>query len=525
MNFGNTYMRPEWFGTETTDWYFEVKMACLSGHLLLPEGNNYTVKTALGTFSNLSIRGKGTLTIYVPLNVTNTLDIDDAIITNQYNSRDASRTVTTEWTSNKIHFDTPFPPIKIGDQFIIYSDAHQATGLITATAASDGSYVETTTQPTITALFTSTQFAPSGNGTYSTLNLGTNRDSIFFGDVTTGDTFTYSCSNVTPSTGTLTATSSSPATSGPILNYSPSLTFSGLVDYSYMNITSTPKINGLKIVRYFPFVENYNTGDTSYWTTPALITGHSSTVHSRINATVSNIIGFNLYDLTENGVYSKPFLYNPNLPQMLSADYLGTDTNGFIVPGKTYNQLTVGTDITVEYMNMASTVAPRSDTVSITQLNKNASILQVSSTWTVRVNGNTVPADADTNAASYIKITPLTSLAGYWLNGYSFVANTNIMAVYAIDTTNVPFDFYHVHIPSGIGVNWNNDHMEFQFQGSRWSDVPYGIVDRTTVPTTRYTIKPQMNWNAMFSPAQTGATNVSGTITFNIILVKTPAGI
>lgn len=336
MNFGNTYMQPDLFGTETTDWYFEVKMAALSGHLLLPEGKSYTVNTAMGTFSSLSIHGKGTLVIYVPINVTNTLDIDNATITNQ------------------------------------------------------------------------------------------------------------------------------------------------------------------------------NAG-TVYWTSPALITGHSATIHSNLNATASNIIGFNLYDLSENGAYSKPFLYSPCLPEMKNAAFLYTDPNGYIEPGSNKIDLIQGTDFTINLHNLSADSPSYTAGISIIPITNRLGMINLQIWWNYSLNGWLPGADNNNNSCP-IYVTPLTQAASKWISGTNkFFAGVCDLAecwsnTYANTTASFP-----VNIPQGVIGKGTG---EFYFTGGTPQTQAKGtgvdLIFGTPDPTADLSISahgPCMTWYDIFrnnNPLQQG---------------------
>lgn len=414
MNFGNTYMQPDLFGTETTDWYFEVKLAGLSGHLQIPEGNSYTIKTALGTFSSLSIHGKGTLTIYVPMNVTNTLDIDDTTIINQYNGLGSSRTITAEYAYNKILIDTPFAPVKTGDVFKVYNGSALII-TITATADSDGTYIEVT---------------------------GISLPSA------TGKTIIYS---------------------------------------------------------------QYAAANVQYWTSPALITGHSATISARMNATISNIIGFNLYEVSENGAYARPFLYSPCLPEMKNAAYLYTDSDGYIEPGSNRIDLIPGTDFTINLHNLSADSPSYTAGISIIPITNRLGMINLQIWWNYSLDG-WLPGVDNNNNSCPIYVTPLTQAASKWISGTNkFFAGVCDLAEcwsngYANTTASFP-----VNIPQGVIGKGTG---EFYFTGGTPQTQARGtgvdLIFGTPDPTADLSISahgPCMTWYDIFrnnNPLQQG---------------------
>lgn len=506
MNFGDNYMMPDWFGTQTTDWWFETKMAALSGKLEIPLGNTYPVLTNMGTFANLSIHGKGTLNLYVALNVTGTLDIDYTNVINNYNGLGATRTITAEYTANKLYVDKPFAAVKTGDMFQIYKGSTLIT-TITATADSDGTYVAAGDITFYTATFNVVA------GTFNSMDLSTNTSGVTFPDVKAGDTFQFR--NI-GTYYTITATADSPASAGPILNYTPSITQSGS---NYFDLKSYSQSTGLTL-KYYKYADT----NAGYWTNPALITGHSASVSAKMNATASNIIGFNFYDIGENGVYATPFLYHPCLPQILSADYLATDASGYIIPGKSYNVPVSGTDFTVECTNMNTNVPARTDTIILTQISPSLAIMDVHLEWDRTVDSSTsVPTTANTTYTCGINIHPISTLMHYWINDHVTMIGYSLKAVNAIQDDQIPHTHWEVHIPQGLSCAPGNDYCNIGLLGARWTSVPRGLVQSVYGPTasTPAAYSSNMGWTEIFGDVGFSSTNgVVCTIEFTVTLLR-----
>jgi hypothetical protein len=414
MDFGSTYMAPDWFGTESSDWWFEIKLASLGGHLLLSEGKSYTVYTAMGTFPNLSIHGKGILNLYVNLDVTNTLDINDAHVYNYYNGLGSSRTITADYANNKLALDRAFAPIKTGDVFKIYNSTTLVT-TITATADSDGSYIEVTgiTLPSAT-----------------------------------GKTAVYS-------------------------------------EYAAANV--------------------------QYWTSPALVTGHSATISARINAAVSNIIGFNLYEVGENGAYAKPFLYSPCLPEMKSAAFLYTDPNGYIEPGSNRIDLIQGTDFTINLHNLYAFSPSYTAGISIIPITSRLGMINLQIWWDYSPGG-WIPEPDNNNNSCPIYVTPLTPSASKWIAGNNkfFAGVCDLAECWTNGVANTTTSF-PVNIPQGVIGKGTG---EFYFTGGTPQTQARGtgadLIFGTPDPTADLSISahgPCMTWYDIFrnrGPLQQG---------------------
>lgn len=508
FDFGDNYMMPDWFGTQTTDWVFEVKMASLSGKLEIPDGKTYPVMTSLGTFTNLSIHGKGTLNLYVALNVTGTLDIEYTTIQNNYNGLGSTRTINAEYTDNKLYVDHSFGAVKTGDMFQIYNGSTLVT-TITATADSDGSYVAAGAITFYTANF---NVVP---GTFNTLNLSTNTSGVSFPAVKAGDTFGFR--NLSTNY-TITATSDSPVSAGPILNYTPSITQSIA---NYYPLYSYSQSTGLTLKYY-----KYADANSVYWTSPALLTGHSATISSKMNATASNIIGFNLYDRSENGAYANPFLYSPCLPQILSADFLATDASGYIIPGKSSNILVSGTDFTIDCTNMTTNVPARTDSIRLIALSKSVAVLQISLSWARTVSGSTtVPLTADDTYTCSINVNPISDALKYWINSNVILIGSTLLAVNAIQSDAIPYTHLECNIPYGLSGIFG-DHANFALLGAKHTSVsnPRGLVQSLYGPTasTPAIWSSGLRWGDIFADAQVSTpSGVACTIEFSATVLKT----